>query len=68
MSPENQEFIASSTDNHAPHESNNQEKGAANLGRAYWFSVNIAWVVLVIQMLLCTYLVFGPNFWKEFFK
>ncbi len=68
MTQQNQKFIASSTDKQAPHDSNSPDKDRANSDRTYWFAVNIAWVVFVIQMLLCMYLRFGPDFWKEFFK
>ena len=44
------------------------EKGVASSERRYWIAVNIAWVLYCVLMLLCMYLVYGSDFWKEFFK
>ncbi len=49
-------------------EPSSHEKGGANSDHTYWLAVNIVWVVFTIQMLLYMYLVYGPDFWMEFFK
>lgn len=48
-------------------EPNSHEKAVVRSDRTYWLAVGIACLVFCIQMLLCMYLLFGPNFWLEFF-
>ncbi len=41
------------------------EKDTADSDHTYWLVVYIVWVVFCAKMLLCLYLAYGPDFWRE---
>ena len=36
--------------------------------KPYWRVVNLVWLLFAFMMLLAMCLLFGPDFWREFFK